>query len=215
MKKLLVSLVAMLAVTAAFAMPTMLGATGGLMVENAKIGEKIVVGSYLLQFKKLMIPSVTLTVPVAALTEEKGALDNIELSAAYTNDHGVNFTSFGAKYVLPLEFEGAAIAIGGNYIDNGDKTVYVSGTYAVPGLGIDLTAQGAYGFNSKNSYLNANIEKDFEDFAVGIDYVNALSSFDVYVTSDKFLDGFGVTAALVNVGSKRSAKFVAGISYAF
>lgn len=216
MKKLLVSLAAMLAVTAAFAMPTYFGGTGGLLLENGKVAEKLTIHSYFYQDKTLVFPNVQLTVPVAALTEKESALDNLEISAAYQNHkNSGNFTAVGAKYVLPLEVEDLSAAIGGTYVDRGEKTIYASGTYNVADFGVDLTAQAAYGFRSKNPYLNIGVEKDFEMLSVGVEYLNYAASFDAYVTSDKVFEGLEVTAGLVNIGKKRSAKFVAGIGYAF
>jgi len=217
MKKLIVSIVAMLAVTAAFATPTFYGATGGLATITAKTTPAPVINSYFYQQEDLRL-DVEAAFPIETVP-------GLELSGMYTNYDvdGFDIDGFaaGAKYALPINAEGFSVAVGGYYSDTFTSCAYGAGTYTFAELPLDVTAQILYDFDAEDVYFNALAEYSFNfeglnsPLAFGVEYIGHLeiNDFNIYLRANDISNGIGATIGAVTLSN--DASLVAGLSYTF
>ena len=110
MKKIIVTLIAIAAISASFAMPTILGSTGGYDVPNAYVAERTTISvNYVFNndedLGKDVYPSVAVTFPAGDITE---------IYASY-KQADATFTSIGAKVAIPINFFSTDLAVGVGY----------------------------------------------------------------------------------------------------
>ena len=237
MKKLLVSVLALLAVTAAFAVPgSFKASTGGLLLPSAKIAEATTVSTQLYYSDSdgddyCAFDNLQIVLPVGQFVE---GLDNLEVSARYdfVSDR-VNEFTFGAKYVLPLELENISIAVGGQYASELNynfgpffgqtKNAYVAATYDLgETLPLSITAGAVYDFYLERIQYGAGAEYDFGVAQAGLEYysLNYASGWDssaisIYATADLY-KGLGATASYSFFDDLFVDNlFVAGLKYTF
>jgi len=237
MKKLLVSVLVMLAIsTATFAVPGLFdGATGGLMVKSGTVTKAPVVSTYV--YNDMFGDWNTITLfnniqaafPAGKLVK---GLDDFELSTAlYDLSGGFNSYSIGAKYALPLGLEELSVAAGINYwefipVNEPTTDIYAAATYDFGELPLAVSGNLGYNFDIKDVYFGLNAEYDFGKITAGIEYMSEVSFLgddsrvNIYATTsnDK---GLGVTAALVDISGDGSwfydkgAKAMLGLNYTF
>ncbi|HOF88220.1 MAG TPA: hypothetical protein PLZ36_08995 [Armatimonadota bacterium] len=125
MKKLLVLGMAVALASVAFAFPTQLGPTGGVVVPDCAIAEGL---------------SVTVFDPPAAVDIPQtqvlfGLTENLEVGFGFFDAGGIGDTSWSinAKYALPIDLAGLQLAVGAVYFDAANinpMALYLSGCYA-------------------------------------------------------------------------------------
>ncbi|OPZ84891.1 MAG: hypothetical protein BWY76_01658 [bacterium ADurb.Bin429] len=126
MKKLLVLGMAVALASVAFAFPTQLGPTGGVLVPDCAIAEGL---------------SVTVFDPPAATDVPQtqvlfGLMENLEVGFGFQDGGAAGDTmwSLNAKYALPIDLAGLQLAAGAIYADAGNTNpmaLYLSGCYAM------------------------------------------------------------------------------------
>jgi|GEM_PF-1614009 len=126
MKKIIISLLAIVAVTAAFATtPTILGQTGGYAVPNAYVADDVVIAASQNlndDFDGVAFPTVSLTVPIGNAVEVSGVYASAGYVRAgrrgpvarYRVDDAVLY-GFGAKVAIPVNFFSTDLALGVGY----------------------------------------------------------------------------------------------------
>jgi|GEM_PF-1876070 len=217
MKKLFVSVLALLAVTAVFAVPgSYKPSTGGLFLPTAEIAKSTTLSTQILIDEDNMdsycaFDNLQVVLPVGQFVELE-ALNNLEVSARYdfVGDE-YNELLIGAKYVLPIELENLSVAVGGQYATTWiwdawayglSSDAYLAATYSFgETLPLSVTAGAVYDFDLERIQYGASAEYDFGMAQAGLEYFefNPFSGLDdraisVYATADLY-KGFGATVA--------------------
>jgi len=207
MKKLLVSVLALLAVTAAFAVPgSFKASTGGVLLPSAKIAEATTVSTQFYQHTNISLNggldikdsffgfnNLQIVLPVGQFVESE-ALNNLEVSARYDFESDYyNELTIGAKYVLPIELENLSVAVGGQYASIfwpdeinmlgtfTGSNVYGAVTYSLGQLPLSITAGAVYDFDLERIQYGAGAEYDFGVAKAGLEYydLNPVSGLDL------------------------------------
>jgi len=236
MKKIIVSLIAVIAVSAAFAYPTLSGGQGGIDVQNAYVTEKNTISVTQFVNEDATWPTITMAVPL---------YNSAELYASYTNEGGANqeevvssLFSIGAKVALPVDFLGCDIAVGGNY-SKAWSINELSGYVAVSRDFFGMTATVNYTYSQSESFGDSvsnekwafNVDKAITNKVnVGLEFTAATYDYSIvpdyfygWESSSKargaayaraaFADNFAMQAAVANIGQK--AKFTLGGALTF
>jgi len=215
MKKLLVSVLALLAVTAVFAVPgSYKPSTGGVFLPTAEVAKSTTIGTQLYYsdsegYDYCAFDNLQIVLPVGQFVE---GLDNLEVSARYDFEGDwYNELLVGAKYVLPLELENISFAVGGQYAtswinyywgEGRSSNAYATATYSFgETLPLSVTAGAVYDFDLERIQYGANAEYDFGMAKAGLEYFefNPSSGYDVsavsiYASADLY-KGLGATVA--------------------
>jgi len=212
MKKLLVSVLALLAVTAAFAVPGLSSVNGGYALNSAKIIDTTVVGSMLFFDEDFDINNFHAIVPVGQYVE---GMDALEASVELFFEDDLE-AMFGAKYALPLEVEDVDLALGATYHTLGGATLYGAATYGFDTMPLDINLNLVYGFKAEEFSYGIGAEYDFDVAQAGIEFLSSDSSDEVniYATADVY-ENFGVSLALSSIGKTNGDIISAGIKYTF
>ncbi|MHB9026968.1 MAG: hypothetical protein ACYC7E_22765 [Armatimonadota bacterium] len=195
MKRLLVLGLALLATTAAFAYPSMLGATGTGVLPSAAIatGTELAVDYYLTGDNA---PDDTISGRVVF-----GAGQSFELYANYfglTNDPS---WAVGGKFLLPLGYEGAALALGANYGTGdiyGDEATILQ-AYLVADFAMAETAKLSLGVNWTQMDFDGGPTFDGFRYFLGLDAAlgeNAHFVGDIQTSLNAFEPNMMYSAAL-------------------
>ena len=225
MKKIIVSLLAIVAISAAFAYPTLTGATGGFSVPNAKVAPRTAIAVNQYVDINNQYPIISLTLPIG---------DVLEFSSSYSNNvNGESFFNLGAKVAIPVKFYGIGLAVGGEYSRAAGYNELAA--YASVGkelFGIDVTANYQYFEDSASDIdgfaLSFNADKAVSDkINIGVDYLVGQSKIDnetmwyngsraargnAYIRVG-VADNFKIQGAVANLG--QDAEFVLGGAYIF
>ncbi len=218
MKKLLVLGMAVALASAAFAFPTQLTPTGGVLVPNAVAASGISIAVF--------EPAGAVDVPQTTVLF--GAMEGLELGATYFDGPGAagdTMWSLSAKYVLPIDLAGLQLAAGLIYSDTGatnPMALYLSGEYAlmedVKLIGSVLSFDPDTAVDSEVSFA-AGIEKAFDNGAVGAEYVledYLLAADDSVNLYADFMVNDAITARLAYTGIfAAGADLSIALQYAF
>ena len=189
MKKILISLLAIVAISAAFA-TTGTGATGGVDVINAKIADGVKIGvdmpvSYL---DNIESPNAYVTVPIAGTVELSGSYANLQ-SIMVDPDLDLQWNEWiytaGIKAGFGLGADKQVkVAVGGTYLNEAEKNSII-GNWANAYLavtanvaGVDLTGNATYYFSTNDLMVDEDFSFGFaaekalaDDFVLGAEYV--------------------------------------------
>lgn len=219
MKKLLVLGVALALTSAAFAIPTVNGPTGGFEVENAAVATGVQFAVDEATTGGLVVPNTRVLV---------GVLPNLELGARYL-DTGITTTwGLNAKYALPIDLGGGALAVGAEFLDNGAPAdnnpwdVFLAGTWPLTETG---DVEGT--LNVKYSDPDTAADKDTSfGLAVQQNFDNGSAAGIEWLFSREGMDDSGnlfvivplndtVTARLALAGINAGTGWYAGLTYAY
>jgi hypothetical protein len=155
-----------------------------------------------------------------------GLLENLEVGLGYSEFAGVGNTmwSLNAKYMLPIDLAGIALAAGAVYSDTGatnPMNLYVSGCYA---MAEDVNIIGSVMYADPDTAADseigvaAAIEKAFDNGVVGAELalenynLAADNTINLYVT---MAINDAVTARAQYSGILTGTMFSIGLQYAF
>ena len=233
MKKLFVLVVALVALTSAFATQTRItGATGGFDVPTAAIADGITVSmdipvSYM---DNLEAPNLAVVVPIGKYVEVSGSYFNVS-SVSYGYPEWKYNAGLKAGFAFG-EDSAVKVAVGGNYSNEAEdgwlgnnKNAYLAITAKV--LGCDLTANATYFFdcqavNDEEFMYGFGLEKQLdENFKLGAEFIPANTVYGVMAGRAygnvygvmSFGDHLEVKGALTGVGTSTAVNI--GFGYTF
>jgi len=196
MKKLFFSVLALAALTASFAMPTIWGPTGGAQVAGTGIADRVEIAVNQLTSYATQYPAVAVVAPIGDITE---------VSLAYWQaDEDANLFNAGLKVAIPAKNLGVDVAVGGNferihnYANKNYENVILFAS-ASKELCKDFTATANYQFitgDLDNNVFAINLEKVVSELTLGAEYI---ISEDAYCSS-----GFYGTVNSANVYARYS-----------
>ncbi|HEY3415718.1 MAG TPA: hypothetical protein VGM23_02430 [Armatimonadota bacterium] len=161
MKTLLtLGIAALLALTgAAYAYPTLYGATGTGLQPDATVAPGIQVAA---DFYNTDDDFGSSTIPVRVLY---GAGQSFEIGAGYTFVTDANYWNVNAKYATPLALAGAKLAIGAQYFDLTDLSGTITQLYLVGDVPLGAMAKVNLGVNWTKVDAGATDTDAFRFFA--------------------------------------------------